>query len=390
MQELHLKELFKKYIANTCSEEEIRRYYGYFNTEEEFKVRKLIREQLESNVEIEDEVEKAFLVQTTEEVYEEIQRKLNSNPILGGSSSFKKLWIRMSTVAAILLFLTFGTYYFIYRDDTKELHHDLSRQIVDLPPGTNSATLTLGDGKHIDLKSSEGGIRIEGEIRYSDGEVISAATAGRLKLSVPRGGTYQVTLEDGTSVWLNSDSELIYPAHFSTDSRWVELRGEAYFEVSKDQSRPFYVSSAGQEVKVLGTEFNINTYPENSNSYTTLVEGKVQVHNTKVNQYKTLLPGHQGVVGSRTTKVSKVDVAPLIAWKTGQFNFENKSLEQIMAEFARWYDIEVRYETSIPDISLYGDINRDVNLSFALQILESAGVRYKLDGKILTILGKDK
>nr|WP_237249507.1 FecR family protein [Sphingobacterium faecale] len=260
----------------------------------------------------------------------------------------------------------------------------------DLPPGTYSALLTLADGRSIDLKDIDGGIRIGGDISYDDGEIITTATTGDLKLTVPRGGTYQLTLEDGTQVWLNSDSELIYPAHFGTNNRNVELRGEAYFKVSKDQKRPFYVGSSDQQIRVIGTEFNVNSYPENVDAVTTLVEGKVQIVDTKTNQNKTLVPGEQSIVGESRIEVNRVDVAPVISWKKGQFNFENKNLKIIMDEFARWYNIEVQYQGVIPSVNLYGDINRDVNLSFALQVLESAGIRYKLKGRVLTIVGSNK
>ncbi len=285
----------------------------------------------------------------------------------------------------------------------------VSIAVTDIQPGGNKATLTLADGRVIDLSSEQEGIVVGAEdITYQDGSTLGAIipraaeeslpnpgdASVLLSLTTPKGGTYQVTLPDGSRVWLNSASTLKYPSRFSANHRIVEIDGEGYFEIEKDPKRPFKVRSSGQEVEVLGTAFNISAYAEDSKTKTTLVEGKVKVTSgTRTGlttsdlrlSTKILSPGEQSITDESEITVDAVDTELYTAWKSGRFAFEGKSFEQVFNELARWYDIEIRYEGPVPDVEFYGGAFRNKNLGVVLRLLESAKLSYRMDGRTLII-----
>jgi len=210
-----------------------------------------------------------------------------------------------------------------------------------------------------------------------------------MQISTPRGGQYQVTLPDGINVWMNADSKLKYPNQFAEDKRVVYLEGEAYFEVNEQllkntshnlslpQKKPFIVTTNGQDVKVLGTKFNINTHDDKFTK-TTLASGHVQVI-TNRNNVIDLFPNQQAINKNGNLNKIKVDVSQVLAWRYGKFSFDNKPFDVIMNELARWYDIEVIYNNEIPKIELIGDAYRDQNISLILRILDISKVNYKMD-----------
>ncbi|WP_164111894.1 MULTISPECIES: FecR family protein [Sphingobacterium] len=281
---------------------------------------------------------------------------------------------------------------------------------TDVSPGGNRATLTLANGISIDLREGKNGIVIGGDsILYSDGSTVTAdesfsgkqASSQVLVLTTPKGGQYQVSLSDGTKVWLNAGSTLRYPTRFDGKSRKVQLVGEAYFEVAKTRSEkgsqslvPFVVESAGQEVTVLGTHFNVNAYPEPGEIRTTLIEGSVQVSvvaegsnpGTVVNKV-ILNPNEQSIVSGSFLKVEAVDAEYSMAWKNGVFMFNYEKIEDIMTEISRWYDIDVVYEDKeIKQITLFGTISKFENISKVLDMFERTGVvKFQLKDKILTV-----
>lgn len=299
--------------------------------------------------------------------------------------------------AAVLVAMVTVAWYFS-RERSGDEHEVVNQRVADIPPGGNRATLTLADGRAITLDETRDGIVIgSGEITYNDGNPL-AEVEGKdemtlLELSTPKGGTYQITLPDGTKVWLNAASTMKYPPHFSGGERIVELTGEAYFSVAKDAKRPFKVVSAGQEVQVLGTEFNVSAYPDDPETKTTLVEGKVRLFLSGErsgaafgkDNYVELAPGEQGVVGGESLSKTNVDTALYTAWKSGYFYFKRTPLDEIMRQVARWYDIEVVYEGGIPLETLSGDIKRGVSLRGVLDILTQSTINVSLDGRVLTV-----
>ncbi|MDQ1149751.1 ferric-dicitrate binding protein FerR (iron transport regulator) [Sphingobacterium zeae] len=223
-------------------------------------------------------------------------------------------------------------------------------------------------------------------IRYDDGhEVASIDAAVSAKIETPRGGTYEVTLPDGSRVKLNAGTILSYPTQFAKDKREVSLQGEAFFEVAKRKDQPFIVHTKNQQVQVLGTQFNINAYPTSTQIKTTLLEGRVQVKELIKGHKVNLLPGNQAVnTGTQLIKQS-VNVQQEIAWVYGKFNFDGKSLRQVMDELSQWYAVDVVYKGDVPDVSFFGGTFRTSKLSTILKILKDQDLSYHLtdDGKLI-------
>jgi len=315
-------------------------------------------------------------------------------------NSFLRKW---GWAAASLLLLTVGGTYFFVSKNTKEETHP-SVTIADtkhITPGKNGAVLTLADGSQLVLDSLGNGIVANqngtavtlkgGGLAYdptgkSNGEV------GYNTMTTPKGRQFQITLPDGTRVWLNAASSLKYPTVFSGNQRLVTVTGEAYFEVSRNTNMPFKVNVNGKaEVEVLGTQFNVNAYNNEAAISTTLLNGSVKL--IENNNAETLKPGQQGRIqqnGKATNTgikvINGVDLNKVMAWKNGLFNFEGASLEEIMRQVERWYDIEVIYAKNVPDIEFEGKLTRDVPLSDLLVMLEKSGIHCRIENRKLTVL----
>ncbi|WP_285010785.1 FecR family protein [Pedobacter faecalis] len=266
-----------------------------------------------------------------------------------------------------------------------------------IKPGGNRASLTLADGKTIELSTRQSGIVAGQQITYTDGEPITSfdgtANDGEVQyftLHTPRGGTYKITLPDGTEVWLNAASKLKYPSRFATGGRLVELEGEAYFHVRPayegGKKIPFHVAAGKHQVEVLGTQFNINAYPEERTVKTTLIEGKVSVSDQQ--QRFVLRPDEQAVTGPDGTTIKQVNAGSYAAWRDGKFVFDGKTFEESFAEIERWYDLEVVYTDQVPEAELVGDAYRNQNIGLVLRVLKSAEIDYQLDVKRRQVLIK--
>ncbi len=285
----------------------------------------------------------------------------------------------------------------------------------DVAPGTNGAVLQLADGSKITLdsigngmvtqqgntqvvKQAGGGVAylIRGNNDPAHGSNDPAqgsnglAQAGnnpeilRNTLSTGKGKQFQITLPDGTKVWLNSSSSLSYPTSFNGGKqRLVEMTGEAYFEVAHNAAKPFVVRTDKEDVTVLGTHFNINSYEDEPALKTTLLEGSVSVSNSsgKVR----IVPGQQAAVfrnraGMDRISVGEANVEDAIAWKNGVFNFDNADIRTVMRQLARWYDVEVKYSGPIPDWQDFkGEIGRNLSLAQVLKVLEQARVHFRIE-----------
>jgi len=240
--------------------------------------------------------------------------------------------------------------------------------------------------------AEEAGVRINkadnGQLTYTviDNQVSSENKINTL--STAMGQTYSIVLPDGSRVWLNAASSLRYPASFSSAAeRRVQLTGEGYFEVAKDKAHPFIVQTAKQDVAVLGTHFNVNAYADEPVVRTTLLEGSVKV-NTKgfARTNEVLLkPGLQAELNpSGSLKVTEGD-PEVVAWKDGKFRFNNASLETVLRQLSRWYDVEIKYEAGVPDESFTGGISRDLKASEALEVLKYLKVNFKIEGKTIIV-----
>lgn len=302
----------------------------------------------------------------------------------------------LSVAAAILVVVSAGFLYFSSPAPLAELPV-LSE---DAPPGDHRARLILANGKNILLDDAQSGQVAQqgntaivktaaGELVYqAEGDPGNASLAHYNTIETPKAGQYQIRLSDGTRVWLNAASSIRFPAEFSKKERVVEVVGEVYFEVAKastDNRRiPFRVVSGDQEVEVLGTRFNINSYSDEGVTRTTLLEGSIQVRTSE--NGIMLEPGEQSRVSAgQTLKVSKVNTGQVVAWKEGFFSFDGVGLEELMRQLSRWYDMEVVYEARVSDYEFVGRISRNTRLSSVLKILEAGGVRFSVEGKKITV-----
>jgi transmembrane sensor len=300
---------------------------------------------------------------------------------------------RWSVAASILLVLGIAGW-LLFR---KSGHSQpvVVQQPEQIAPGKEGAVLTLSDGSKMVLDSlgngivaTQSGTTIElknGRLTYQ----ASGRTGAEIlynTMSTPRGRQFQLSLPDGSKVWLNAESSIRYPVDFTGNQRKVEITGEAYFEVVKNTAKPFIVAINPQTtVEVLGTHFNINAYNNEPAIATTLLEGAVKFSHEK--QQSLLKPGQQARAAT-TGKISIVndaDIDKVMAWKNGAFNFEGASLEQLMRQLERWYDITVVYENGIPQKEFTGEIGRNVKLADVVEALHSLGVNLRLEGRTLIV-----
>lgn len=272
---------------------------------------------------------------------------------------------------------------------------------VVLHPGTNKAILTLSNGKQVDLDSSatlaltDQGNQLSlagNRLSYSKtgtaaGAVDRSATGntGYNSLSTPKGGQYQLTLSDGTRVWLNAASSIRYPVAFTGNDRTVELKGEGYFEVAADKDKPFFVKTGKMQVQVLGTHFNVMAYDDEPAVSTTLLEGAVRLNSDEGSAL--LAPGQQGRL--RTDKagfqVAICDTAKVMAWKDGLFRFKGDDLRTIMRQLTRWYDVNVSFAGPVSSKKYSGTISKYVDAAEVFKILGLAGINFKQEGKTIIV-----
>nr|WP_121273450.1 FecR domain-containing protein [Pedobacter schmidteae] len=309
-----------------------------------------------------------------------------------------KLWLRYAGIAAAVAAITFGTYFFFKAPrhlDTSLSSGAKAKDLNDIAPGGNKATLT-SNGKTINLSDAKTGIDIdETTLTYNDGTEIDPSALGMtgkgsrtLQVTTPRGGTYQITLPDGTKVWLNAASKLEFPSNFGNKvQRIVNLKGEAYFEVSKNKSIPFIVTTDNQRVEVLGTHFNVNAYADEAAVKTTLLEGSVKVSSTLSSRAAVLKPNQQSVLANNKITVTQADINETMAWKYGDFLFKTEDFKTIMRKIARWYNVDIIYDKTAPEnLALGGVVSRSKNISAVLKIMEATGdVHFKIEGRQITV-----
>ena len=326
------------------------------------------------------------------------------HPRMSPMSRISGRWLRYAAV--FILIAGPGLYLYQYTHNRKTAPASVQAVVSnDVAPGTNKAILVLGDGTQISLDSvGNGALASQGRtkiMKTGGGQLVyvpdAAGSAAVLMntMHVPKGGQYQLTLPDGTKVWLNSASSITYPTAFSGRERSVTISGEAYFEVAKKVNSPFHVRVGDrEEVQVLGTSFNVNAYEDETDIRTTLLDGKIRIEQQQ--RSVVLAPGqqarlHTGLPATASdpaiTVISHADIDKVMAWKNGYFNFEDMQFGEAMRQLARWYDIDVVYENGTPDIPLGGETSRNLKLSDLLKGLAGAGVKYRLEqGRRLIIL----
>lgn len=305
---------------------------------------------------------------------------------------------RYGIAASIIFLLAAGGYWWLSTNINRK--HAVVAVNTDIQPGKQGALLTLSDGSQISLDSLKNGIVAQqngATARLVNGTLVYEGT-GRSAvyniMSTPKGRQIQLSLPDGTKVWLNAASSIRFPTAFTSEKRAVKVTGEAYFEVTKNPKAPFSVIvNDTAEVQILGTHFNINAYPDEHSIKTTLFEGSVKV-GWLGREPVLLKPGQQASMQPhKDGQASGIDVTSLdasvqenvLAWKNGFFNFEGATLKEIMRQVERWYDIDVEFEKGVRNIEFVGEMSRDASFPDFLVALDKSEIHYKLEGRKLTI-----
>lgn len=378
-----ISELFHRYVNNKCTPKEVSTLLMHFNVANESpELRNLITQQLLQNVpenfDKQPDVIKAF---DQSDIL--LQQKLFKKPII--KRIYEARLFKYAT-AACLIFLVSIWFYNKQQPEQKDI---VQTAHADANPGTDKAFLTLANGTKVLLDINNGnttlndkGINIR---KTKDGMLIyeisnengTQKALGYNELSTPKGAKYQVLLPDGTNVWLNSESSLKYPLAFADGERKVELTGEAYFEVEKltknNKRIPFYVETRNQIIEVLGTEFNISAYLDDAVVATTLISGKVDVHERSKSNNVILSPGQQAIsIEGSDMKVMPANLESTIAWKMGNFMYEDVYLRDILKQLSRWYNITIDY-SNLPHTRYNVLISRKEKLSAVLKMLEKTG-----------------
>ncbi|MNK03729.1 fec operon regulator FecR [compost metagenome] len=395
-----LSKLFSKYINDGCTVAEIKLLMQHFTeVESETELREAITAELEKDTK--EAADEAELDNHMLRIYDQLKPNLNARSQQDNILRPIRNYFKYSVAAAIFVVFSVVLYFYI-NDNRQAKQGDLTAQHQgnDVNPGGNKAILTLADGSKISLTDAgngelakQAGIVVtktkDGQLVYEISKGNAAATEVLYNtINTPAGGQYQINLPDGTTVWLNALSSLRYPTVFNAARRKVVLTGEAYFEVAKNPNQPFVVTTNGagkaQDVTVLGTHFNINSYQNEDATKTTLLEGSVKVAASA--QDVTIKPGQQAILNN-TLKVMNVDVTQAIDWKNGNFYFNDENIESIMRKLARWYDIDVIYKGQIPSIDFGGEISRTKKLSEVLKVLETTRtIHFKIEGRRVTVM----
>ncbi|WP_199117791.1 FecR family protein [Pedobacter sp. ASV28] len=394
METRQLREIFLRYVSKEASEEEAEALLEHFRSGKDGEyLQDLIAEHLDGEMPPEFEQQPDIQAMLSD-VHQSLKRKLHdaqaqtNKPLpdeTGPRQTIRKLLPWLSAAAIIIGGIATIWYFYLSAQSVVKPSSQFAAA-TDLPPGGNRATLTLADGRSILLDSARtgqlaevGGMRISktagGQVVY---EANGSGTAQPNTISTPRGGEYRLLLPDGTRVWLNAATTLSYPSRFTGAERKVKLSGEAYFEVAKDSRHPFIVESDGQQVKVLGTHFNINTYQRNR-TVTTLEEGSVRVLGSdRLTQGVVLSPGQQATAQGTGITVGPANLEAALAWKNGQLYFADTDLVRVLEEVSRWYDVDIEYKAA-PSAELFtGGISRGASLSSMLKVLRLSGVQATL------------
>lgn len=397
MTAINYKNLFQRYLEDAISFEEyqkLREWALDSNNEEELG--EIIKLALDKRTTLTGEFSEIHI----DLIYQELLNRKELITIKEHSitntprSHFQRTaWVRY---AALLLIIA-GTAAIIFQLSQSQKEKMLvnnAKQQKDILPGGNKAILTLADGSSILLDSaSNGNIAREGNtqiVKRTNGEIVYSATGEKNSkvllntMSTPKGGQYQLILPDGTKVWLNTASSITYPVSFVGKERAVRITGEVYIDVAVDKQRAFRVELNNKLIiHVLGTSFNVNAYEDEQSVKTTLVEGALRI--TTGTQTVLLKPGQQAAFNSEVRIIPSVPIEHVTAWKRGLFNFEGATVEELLRQVARWYDLEIVYKNAVPIQEFQGDLGRDLSLAQLLKVLKLFNISAVLDGKRLIV-----
>jgi transmembrane sensor len=381
MDQQQLQALFERYYQQTATPEETAALMALINEAPPETLAELIREH-GANLSVADPV-----------IPPAVATNILQNILHTDRTPVRRFtWRHYASAAAAVLLLALGMTWLLREKHAAPV---IKAPVAEIGPGTEGATLILGDATVIGLDTAANGViskqgntavqLVNGKLIYSGAATNQAATYNTI--STGRGHHYSMVLSDGTKVWLNSASSLRFPVAFSGGERMVAVTGEVYFEVAADAGKPFRVQLAKKgTITVLGTHFNVHAYDDETALTTTLLEGAISIQQGR--QQQMLRPGQQAVMGEQPgiTLHPQADLAQVMAWKDGYFWFNDTNIYALMKQISRWYDVEVRFEGKVTEDGFSGKISRNVPLAKVLQILELNGVHFKIAGRQITVM----
>ena len=338
----------------------------------------------------------------SEEMYERMKKSITSRTlheeIVMQRRTPRRIMVYLRYAAVLVLPLAIAAYFLLYKESKKEvaLMTAQNQEVEHLPaPARKQPKLILGNGEVVSLERkgvqqevAPNAVNTGNELVYTKDDTLKNEMVVEYNtIIVPKCGEYNVTLADGTRIFFNEETELKFPVSFTGENREVFLaKGEIYLQVVHDEEHPFIVHTVNGDIRVLGTEFNVRSLPDNSVA-TTLVNGKVQVKrgNSKV----ILKPNQQAVVGDVVDAISilNVDVEDIICWKDNMFSFKDVELETIMNKLAEWYGFAVFYEApSAKNEKFFVRIDKYAEVNKILEVIAEVGdVKFKINGKTVSV-----
>ena len=347
------------------------------------------------------EYETLLIKQPVEEGYrqewlDELLHKIEKPEIQRSKEITMPFWRRAGWWVAASVILLLGAGYFLFFNKTVKQTEIVKAPVTNdvKPPEINRAMITLANGQSVYLDSARNGsLAMQGNVKIeklADGQIAYSGSAKEVAYNTlinPRGSNMiDMTLADGSRVWLNAGSSVTYPVAFVGKERKVSVTGEAYFEVAHNREMPFKVSKGETAITVMGTHFNVNAYDDESAIKVTLLEGSVAV--SRQASVVKIKPGEQAILRQAQGDIDvaqHVDVEQVMAWKNGYFSFEDSDIKAVMRQLARWYDVEVIYQGGVSNDTYGGRINRNSKASEVLTILERNGVHFKIQGKKIIV-----
>jgi hypothetical protein len=394
--ELYYRALLTKFLDNRCDPEELEEVMDFLAADESNVLLLSVMQQdfFDSSNSCED-----MSNESSGRVLSVLLQKIEP-PVAVTINSNRKYLMIAAVVAAITVGIFFLTLYFWTGQAPVKNKSCAQRFKNDVQPGTNKATLTLGDGTKVDLDDAQNGtlakqgntavVKAGNKLSYNSINATDEQVVFNT-VSTPRGGQYQLQLPDGTMVWLNAATVLKFPTVFTGKERRVEIKGEAYFEVAQNRSAPFIVSVNNSEVQVLGTRFNVMAYNDEASVKTTLLDGAVKFKSGV--DSSILKPGQQSEL-LQTGKIrinTGIDIDAVMAWKNGALSFNNADLKEVMRSLSRWYDVDVEYQNVSFNQTFIGELPKSLTLIEVLKALELTGnLRFGIEGKKIIVLPDPK
>lgn len=383
-----IRELLDQYLTDSLSAEGKAELLRLMEDPEAFQV-------LESFIES-DYTDERYVEAENPAVREALHAWLKEKIAVPASKPIaRRMLASFSIAASIALILGVAAYFLFSERSARSPVAVLSDTVQDALPATYKAKLTLANGQTVVLDSlsstrtpAAGSVTLsaDGTLLYDPGESGSSA------VSTSKGETFSFKLPDGSQVWLNSASRVEIPAAFMEKERRITVTGEVYVKVAANPSKPFVSVMNGAAITALGTEFNLNAYPDEASPTATLVSGRVRVTGSNTNPVSVILaPGQQAQIQENGQPIQRMatDLERVVAWKEGLFHFENADLETVLREFARWYDIEIVYEGK-PSAKrkFFGIVRRSNTLIQVLDILKDNEIKFTVSGKQLIVSTK--